>query len=109
MSVLLAAIGSVMAMSARGSRALDQHLALIETARAIETGLPSRAQLALGTSSGERAGYQWRVDVLPFRMTSIDPQHPAPWLPTRIVIRVQGPAGSMLQVETIRLRRGVGG
>ena len=53
MAIMLAAIGSVMAMNVRGTRALDQRLALIETARAIETGLPSRAELVLGSLSGE--------------------------------------------------------
>jgi general secretion pathway protein I len=103
MSITLAAIGSLMAMSARSTRAVDQRLALIETARAVETGLPSRADLVLGSLSGERAGHRWRVDVLPFSAPSVDAQLPIRWIPARIVIRVQGPAGSILQVETVRL------
>jgi general secretion pathway protein I len=109
MSLTLAAIGSLMAMSARSTRALDQHLALVETARAIETGLPSRAELALGSLSGVRAGHSWRVDVLPYNVPAAEPQAAPRWLPTRVVIRVQSPTGSILQVETIRLRRGGGG
>jgi general secretion pathway protein I len=109
MAIMLAAIGSVMAMNARGTRALDQRLALIETARAVETGLPSRAELVPGSFSGERAGHRWRVDVLPFGVVNVDPQAVTPWVPARVVIRVQGPSGSILQVETVRLRRGTGG
>lgn len=109
LAIMLAAIGSVMAMNVRGTRALDQRLALIETARAIETGLPSPAELVLGSSSGERAGHRWRVDVLPFRMPDAGPQASALWTPARVVLRVQGPSGSILQVETVRLRRRSGG
>jgi len=105
-SLTLAAIGSLMAMSTRTTRALDQHLALIETARAIETALPSRAELALGSMSGERAGHAWRVDVLPFAVPKADPERPPQWIPARVVIRVQGPGGSAIQVETVRLMRG---
>lgn len=36
----LAAIGSVIAASTRGAPALEQRVALLQTARAIETGLP---------------------------------------------------------------------
>jgi len=109
MAIMLAAIGSVMAMNVRGTRALDQRLALIETARAVETGLPSRAELVLGSLSGERAGHRWRVDVLPFGVPNVDPQPATLWIPARVVIRVQGPSGSVLQVETVRLRRRTGG
>ena len=109
MSIALAAIGSLMAMSARSTRAIDQRLALIETARAVETGLPRRAELAFGSLSGERADHRWRVDILPFNAPSVDAQVPIRWIPARVVIRVQGPAGSILQVESIRLLQRSGG
>ena len=109
MSLMLAAIGSLMAMSARSTRALDQHLALIETARAIETGLPSRAEFTLGTLSGERGGHRWRVEVTPFTVPRVDAQVPVRWIPARVVIQVRASSGSTLQVETVRLVRGSGG
>ena len=96
-------------MSARTTRALDQHLALLETARTIETGLPSRAELQLGTLSGARAGHSWRVDVVPFNVPAGDARAAARWVPARVVIQVRGPSGSMLQVETVRLLQGRGG
>jgi general secretion pathway protein I len=104
-SLMLAAIGSLMAASVRGTRALDQHLALIETARAIEAGLPSRAELAFGSASGNRAGQAWRVDILPFNVPPVDGRAPLRWAPARVVIHVQGPGGASLQVETVRLLR----
>ena len=66
MAVSLSAIGSLIAVTVRGARAVGAHLALIETARGIITGLPDRDELAPGNISGESAGYRWRVDVLPF-------------------------------------------
>ena len=107
-SASLAAIGSLMATTVRAMRSIDQHFALVETARAIETGLPDRGELT-GGLSGDLAGHRWRVDVSPFVATFVDPQLPTPWVPQTVVIRVQSPGGSMLQVNTVRLRRRTGG
>jgi len=104
-AVVLTAIGSLIAASVRGTRALDQHLALIETARAVETGLPDRGDLKPGSFTGEVGGQRWRVDVLPFGAADIDPRLPTPWIPLAVVISVQSPAGSVLQVNTVRLRQ----
>jgi general secretion pathway protein I len=102
-AVLLAAIGSLIASSVRGARMLEQHVALVETARAIEAGLPKRDELAPGTLSGELAGHRWRVEVAP----TIDagPDSATAWLPQAVVITVRSPAGSVLQLNTVRLRR----
>ena len=94
----------LVAAGVRGSRLLDQHLTLIETARAVETGLPERGDLKPGSFSGEVSNQRWRVDVVPFRTVNVDPNLPTPWVPMAVVISVQTPAGSMLQVSTVRLR-----
>jgi general secretion pathway protein I len=52
-AVSLTAIGSLVATNVRGTRALDQRLALVETTRAILTGLPDHEQIAPGSLSGE--------------------------------------------------------
>jgi general secretion pathway protein I len=103
-SISLAAIGSLMASTVRGMRTIDQRFALIETARAIETGLPDREELA-GSLSGNLAGHRWRVDVSPFAASFVDPRLPSPWVPQTVVIRVQSPSGAIVQVNTVRLRR----
>jgi general secretion pathway protein I len=105
----LAAIGSLIATSIRGTRSLEQHVALVETARAIETALPSRDELALGNFSGELAGHRWRVDVAPFAAGGIDPALSAAWVPQAVVITVRSPSGAVLQLNTVRLRRRSGG
>jgi len=106
-AISLAAIGSLIATTIRGVRSLDTRLALIETARAVVTGLPDREELAPGNFSGDLAGHRWRVDVLPFLIDAIDTQNPAPWTPQTVVVRVQSPAGPILQLNTVRLRRKV--
>ena len=103
-SISLAAIGSLMASTLRSMRSIDQHFALVETARAIETGLPDRGELT-GGLAGELAGHRWRVDVAPFIANFVDPRLPTAWVPQTVVIRVQSPGGSILQVNTVRLRR----
>jgi general secretion pathway protein I len=107
-SISLAAIGTLMAATVRGMRSIDQRFAMVETARAIETGLPDRGELT-GGLSGELAGHRWRIDVSPFVANFVDPRLPTPWVPQTVVIRVQSPGGAILQVDTVRLRRRTGG
>jgi len=104
-AVALTAIGSLIATTIRGTRSLDQHLSLAETARAIEAALPSRDMLPAGSSTGEMAGHRWRIDVLPFRASFVDPRLPSPWLPQTVVITVRAPDGPVLQINTVRLQR----
>jgi general secretion pathway protein I len=107
-SASLAAIGSLMATTVRAMRTIDQRFALVETARAVETGLPDRGELA-ASMTGDLAGHRWAVDVAPFAASFIDPQLPTPWVPQTVVIRVRSPGGAILQVNTVRLRRRTGG
>jgi general secretion pathway protein I len=107
--VALAAIGSLVATTVRGMRSIDQHVALVETARAIEIGLPDRDSITVGSYVGEMAGHRWRVEVSPLRSDIVDPRLPMPWVPLAVVIEVQSPAGSTLRIHTLRLRRGTPG
>ena len=104
-AISLAAIGSLIAVTTRGARAVGLHLTLIETARSIITGLPDRDQLEPGNFSGESAGHRWRVDVLPFLADFVDSQQPTIWSPQTVAVRVRSPSGKILQVNTVRLRR----
>ena len=72
-AVSITAIGSVVATNIRGTGALGQRLALVETTRAILTDLPDRQQLVSGSVRGEYAAHRWQVDVLPFVADFIDP------------------------------------
>jgi general secretion pathway protein I len=103
--VLLAAIGSMVASTARAARSLDGKLALVQTARAVSTGLPDRQQLAVGNSSGQLAAHRWRLDIQPFIASFIDRRRPGPWVPQNVLITVQSPTGQTTQLQTVRLRR----
>jgi general secretion pathway protein I len=108
-AVSLASIGSLIATTVRGTRSLDTHLTQVETTRAITTAFPDRDQFKPGNLSGEVAGHRWRIDVLPFIAANVDPRQPTPWVPQTIVLRVQSPAGPIMQINTVRLRRREGG
>ena len=103
-AAILVSIGSLVGVSVRGAHALDDHLVLVETARAIEAGLPDRNSLTVGTLSGERDGQYWRVDVRPFPGV-LDTQKPTTWVPLTTAITVQTPDGTSLTVTTVRLGR----
>src|SRR5436853_460166 len=66
LAVALTAIGSLVATTVRGTRAIDDRLMLVETARSVAVAMPDRDRLAPGNFSGELGGQRWRVDVLPY-------------------------------------------
>lgn len=103
-TAVLAAIGLVVGGNARATRALEQRAALIETARAVEAGIPPRDmldQLEDGRLDGTVAGHTWRVDVQPLDAGEIPAG--ARWAPRHVRIRVRGPGGGLVELETIRL------
>src|ERR1700692_3439359 len=65
-AVVLTAIGSLVASAGNGTRTLEQHLALVETARLVATSIPRREELSLDDHAGEVLGHRWRADVSPF-------------------------------------------
>lgn len=107
-AISLTAIGSLVAVNIRNTRALEDRLALANTTRLILAGLPDRNALTIGQTSGELAGFRWRLDV-----RSIDPKlyavgEDSLWTPRLLALTVQSPSGGVLQVDTIRLRRASG-
>ena len=104
-AVALAAIGSLIGTTVRGARSIDVHMNLVQTARMIETALPDRSSFKIGNFSGELQGHQWRVDVLPFVFTNLDPRLPTPWVAQTVTVRIQSPEGPIFRVMTVRLRR----
>jgi len=107
-AVSLAAIGLLVAGNIRGSSRIEQHLGLVETLRAVETGFPDRTSLSAGTLSGEMHGQAWSVDIAPFPGDFVNPRAAQIWTPQTIVITVQSPSGAVLHLETIRLGRRTG-
>jgi general secretion pathway protein I len=111
-SAALSAIGALVATSARGGRSIEQHVALVETARAIVAGLPKRDALAVGNFSGETAGHRWRVDVLPLAAGAANASAKnasTTWVPHAVVVNVRSPSGGRIELNTLRLHRRAGG
>jgi general secretion pathway protein I len=104
MATSLAVMGSLFAVKARATVAIERHLALIETARFVAATLPKRDQLTAGAFDGETSGHRWRLDVPPFVDADTDRAATA-WNPQRLVISVRSPSGSLFRVETVRLQR----
>ncbi len=105
LTVLLTSIGTLVAANMRGTRALDQHLALIATARAIEAGLPSASQAVDSPLTGDMNGQVWRVDYRPFTGGNVAVRHASPWVPQTVTITVASPSGAKFRLETVRLQR----
>ena len=104
-AVLLTAVGSLVASAANGTRTLEQHLALVETARMIASVNPGRGELSSGDLGGEMLGYRWRADVSPFFGGGSAPVPNSPWMPQGVLVRVQSPSGAILAIESVRLQK----
>ena len=103
-AAILLSIGSLVSVAVRGTHALDDHLVLVETARAIETGLPDRRQPGRRDVVRRTRRPVWRVDVQPFP-GALDAQAKTPWVPLTASITVRTPDGTSLTVTTVRLGR----
>jgi general secretion pathway protein I len=98
----LAAIGTLIATSVRGARAVEQHVALVERARAILAELPRRDELSIGEATGEIAGHRWRIAVFADPTDQAD-RSTSPWVPRTVVATIRSPSGTVLQLHTVRL------
>lgn len=106
MAVSLVAIGALMGSSARGSRKLEQHVALVQAAyNALWLAFPSRLRPASPTQSGESAAHLWRAQAEPFAIDGGAPDSASAWIPMKIVLQVRSPSGATMELETIRLFR----
>jgi general secretion pathway protein I len=102
-TVMLAAIGSLVAAATTGTRTLEGHVALVETARLVLTGLPRDGELAAGDLAGEMSGHRWQVRLSPYAGAGEMPG--ASWIPQSVAVRVQSPSGAVFTLETVRLAR----
>jgi general secretion pathway protein I len=101
----LIAIGAVAATSARGTRSIEQHIALVETTRIVAATLPKDMQATLDGLSGEILGHRWSIALAPFVGSGIYYPPDSPWIPQTVVVRVRSPSGAVSGFETVRLQR----
>ena len=101
-AVVLGTIGSVIATTVKGTRAIDQRLALAGTAETLLADLPARSSLKPGRRSGELADSRWRLDVAPMNVPGGDPASDR-FVPLAVNLRLQRADGSAIQVTTVKL------
>jgi general secretion pathway protein I len=85
----------------KGTRSIDQRLALAGTAETLLAALPARSLLKPGRQSGELAGHLWRIDVSPMNVAGAPPT--SRFVALAVNMRVQAPDGPAIQVTTVRL------
>jgi general secretion pathway protein I len=103
LATALTAIGALTGATTRGVRAIEQHVAVVETARSVLASLQPSTPLSSSETAGELYGNRWRIGISPFAVGAIMPD--SPWVPATVTIRVQSPSGAALNVETVRLQR----
>jgi hypothetical protein len=108
-AAMTASISALIASAARGTRSIETRLTRLEIARSLMTAMPDRDQLVLGSSSGQMADHPWRIEVAPFTSNGFSQSNDVPWVPQTIVMTVQSPTGTTMQISTVRLQRRAGG
>ena len=103
-AAVLSSIGAVIATTVKGTRSIDQRLALTGTAETLLAALPGRSLLKPGRQSGELAGHRWRMDVSPMNIAAAsDAPQTQRFVPLAVNMRLQAPGGPAMQVTTVRL------
>lgn len=101
-AVVLGTIGSVIAVTTKGTRSIDQRLALAGTAETLLADLPARRVLKSGRQTGQLAGSRWRVDIAPMSVAGGNPDTDR-FVPLAVNLRLQRADGSTIQVTTVKL------
>jgi general secretion pathway protein I len=103
-AAVLSSIGAVIATTVKGTRSIDQRLALTGAAGTLLAELPARGLLKPGRQSGELAGHRWRIDVAPANpaVAGGAPQNQR-FVPLAVNMRLQAPGGPAIQITTVRL------
>ena len=95
-----------MSTNARGVRALENHVELIQTARAVlATAIPPRKDLAPGRLAGQIRDYRWQVDIGPVGGGWTGKDGDIDWIPELVRIYVRAPSGAGVNLETVRLKQ----
>jgi general secretion pathway protein I len=103
-AVVLSSIGAVIATTVKGTRSIDQRLALTGTAETLLAALPARDLLKPGRQTGEMAGHRWRIDVAPMNVEiASDAPKTGRFVPLAVSMRLQAPGGPAIQLTTVRL------
>jgi general secretion pathway protein I len=97
----LAAVGSLASSNFRATLYSEQHLAGVEGARKVITGLPGRDALPFGHLNGALDAQPWRIDSTPVAGSP----EVSGWAPQNISLSMRSQTGATVQIDMIRLRR----
>jgi general secretion pathway protein I len=100
-AAVLSSISAVIGTTVKGTRSIDQRLALSGAAETVLAALPARNALKPGRQTGELAGHRWRLDVAPLNAAADAAQ--TGFVPLAVNMRMQAPGGPAIQVTTVRL------
>jgi general secretion pathway protein I len=99
---VLGTIGSVIAVTMKGTRSIDQHLALAGTAETLLADMPARIALKPGRQNGQLSGSRWRLDVTPMTVSGGDPATDR-FVPMAVDLRLQRADGAAVRITTVKL------
>ena len=102
-AAVLSSIGAVIGTTVKGTRSIDQRLALTGAAETLLAALPARNLLQPGRQTGELAGHRWRIDVAPLNLAAREVPETTRFVPLAVNMRLQAPGGPAIQVTTVRL------
>jgi general secretion pathway protein I len=103
-TVSLAAIGTLMASTGRGTRQLENRVALVQAANNILwRDLPVRSAAVAPALYGRTMDHDWHMQVQPLANAGAATLGESKWIPAKIRIEVQSPAGPIVSLETVRL------
>ncbi len=103
-AIMLAAISSLVAATTNGTRTLEGHVALVETARLVLASIPRHGELQSDDLAGELSGHRWQVRQSPLSGDG-QPVSGSLWVPQSIAVRVRSPSGAIFSLETVRLTK----
>lgn len=105
-AVTLASIGALVGGTSRGTRQIEQRVALVQAANSLlwDT-LPARAGPVAGGLDGEALGHRWREKVVPAAVGFGPGASDTAWIPLSVELSVEAPSGAQVQVQTVRLVR----
>ena len=102
-AAVLSSIGAVIGTTVKGTRSIDQRLALTGAAETLLAALPARNLLKPGRQSGELAGHRWRIDVAPLSAAAQPVPETSPFVPLVVTMALQAPGGPAISITTVRL------
>ena len=99
----LAAVGQLAGANLHAGLRTEQHIAEVETARKIMTGMPARDALPFGNLTGALDSYAWRIEATAVGGSPNSDE--MGWAPQNIALLVRSPSGATVEVDMIRLRK----